>query len=440
MIDASQSGAMPLLFDVQPVFAVKEADEFPSGKEFFLRRGLPNFFHKLSQNKPVLHIAFLGGSITRAEDQYRNQTLAYIQTLSPNATIKGINAGVSGTGTELGACRVREQVIKYNPDLVFVEFAVNGGSNQAMEGIVRQIIKHNPGTEICFIYTIAGDQHKQYAKGEVPAKIQGFEKVAQHYQIPSIHLGLYPSLLEARGKLVWKSTTDVPGKIVFSKDGTHPARAGGDLYTQAIVRAFREFKNKSAVSSHQLPDALYADNWEDAGMLNPQDAVVFSKGWEAVNPLNNSSLNIFAPWFPTISKTETANASCTFKFEGTVFGFFDIGGPEVGQVLVEIDGHCVELKRKAGNVPKNNTIDSGFVCLVNRFNTHCNNRYRGQFEMFEVPYGVHEVKIILSPLQADKATILAGQNLTDMQQNPERYGRQVFYLGRILLKGKLIAK
>jgi lysophospholipase L1-like esterase len=440
LIEASQSGAMPLLFEVQPKFALQKVDSFASDKEFFVRGGLPNFFNKLSQKNPTLHIAFLGGSITKAEDQYRNQTLVFIQSLNPHAIVKGINAGVSGTGTELGACRVKEQVLKYNPDLVFVEFAVNGGSNEAMEGIVRQIITNNPQTDICFIYTIAGEQYKQYAANEVPAKIQGFEKVASHYQIPSIHLGLYPSLLVAQGQVVWKSSSPISGQIVFSKDGTHPAKEGGDLYTQAIIRAFRVFGATAAVRNHTLIEPLYADHWADAGMFAPAEAATFSKGWEIIRPSEEDRLRAFAPWFSTVSKTAVANASCTFKFKGDVFGFFDIGGPEVGQVLVEIDGKCVELTRKAGNVSASIPNESGFKCLMNRFNAYCNNRYRGQFEMIAVPDGVHEVKISLSPVQADKSAILAGQDVSDIQQNPDKYNQQVFYLGKILVRGTIIHK
>jgi GDSL-like Lipase/Acylhydrolase family len=438
LIQASQSGAKPLLFDVVPKFQVKEIDEFESDKEFYLRDGLPNFFNKIKQISPTLNIAFLGGSITKAEDQYRNQTLAFIQSLNPGARLKGINAGVSGTGTELGACRVKEQVLKYKPDLVFVEFAVNGGSNQAMEGIVRQIIKNNPQTDICFIYTIAGDQYQQYAKNEIPAKIAGFEKVANHYQIPSIHLGLYPSVLASQGKLVWKSNSAVENKIVFSKDGTHPSKAGGDLYTQAIARAFNEIKALAVVHNHELVSPLYVDNWEDAGMYSPLEVATFSKGWETINPLNFDNLKTFAPWFSTVSKTAEPNATCVFKFKGTVFGFFDIGGPEVGQVLVEIDGNCAELKRKAGNASNKLPNESGYKCLMNRFNSNCNNRYRGQFEMIEVPDGIHEVKITLSSVQTNKLAILEGQDLSDIEQFPDKYNQQIFYLGKILVKGNFL--
>ncbi|MFY7900510.1 MAG: SGNH/GDSL hydrolase family protein, partial [Chitinophagaceae bacterium] len=438
LIEASQSGAMPLLFNVQPKYFVKSNDDFVSDKEYFLRNGLPNFFQKLSQEKPTLRIAFLGGSITKAEDQYRNQTLAYLQTLNPNAIIQGINAGVSGTGTELGACRLKEQVLQYQPDLVFIEFAVNGGSNEAMEGIVRQIIRNNPSTDICFIYTIAGEQYKQYASNQIPAKIQAFEIVANYYQLPSIHMGLYPSILEAAGKLVWKSSIDETDKIVFSKDGTHPVKAGGDLYAQAIARAFNFFKTNLVAKQHQLLAPLYKDNWENANMLSPEKMATFSKGWETITADNDLKLKQFAPWFATISKAVEAGATCTFKLKGTAVGFFDIGGPEAGQIEVDIDGKCLPLIRKAGNSAKKQTGENDAPCLVNRFNANCNNRYRGQFEIFQLEEGIHEVTLKLSPIAVNKLAILQGQDLNDIQQNPQKYLQHIFYLGKILFVGEII--
>jgi lysophospholipase L1-like esterase len=438
LIEASQSGALPLLFNVMPKYLLPKIDTFNSDKEFFKRKGLPNFFKKINQQNAKLTIGFLGGSITKAEDQYRNQTLTFIQTLNPNAKITGVNAGVSGTGTELGACRVAEQILKYNPDLVFVEFAVNGGSNEAMEGIVRQILKHNPQTDICFIYTISGDQYKLYPSDKVPIKIQGFEKVATHYQIPSIHMGLYASILASQEKLIWKSTLDIANKIVFSKDGTHPTKQGGDLYAQAIVRAFNVFKKNAFATPIILPNPLYDESWEDATMYSPSAIASFSTNWESIKPIEQPNLKNYAPWFETVLKTATPDAYVTFKFTGTAFGFFDIGGPESGQILIEIDGKCDTLTRKAGNVANKIPNTTTIKCIKNRFSNYCNNRYRGQFELFVVSDGVHEVKIILSGIKADKKAILEGQELTDIEQNPAKYDQTVFYLGKILIKGKIV--
>lgn len=211
------------------------------------------------------------------------------------------------------------------------------------------------------------------------------------------------------------------------------------MYAQAIARAFTSFKNKIDNIPLEIPTLLYANNhWENSKMLTPLQVGIFSNGWQNINPIEHENLKAFAPWFNTISKTNTDNASVSFKFKGSAFGFFDIGGPEVGQVLIEVDGNCVELTRKAGNVSNVVPNETSFKCLNNRFNSFCNNRYRGQFELFEVADGVHEVKISLSNLIADKMSILKGQDIEDITNNPYKYNQRTFYLGKILIKGDVL--
>jgi lysophospholipase L1-like esterase len=76
---------------------------------------------------------------------------------------KMINAAVGATHSELAAYRLEKQVIKYAPDLLFIEFAINDGgkgyiSNDAnadksiyrtMSSIVRRVEKVNPDIAIC---------------------------------------------------------------------------------------------------------------------------------------------------------------------------------------------------------------------------------------------------------------------------------------------------
>ncbi len=112
-------------------FDVKTAEELRA------RDGLPNFFAKLERGGDV-RIAYLGGSITQAEG-WRVKTLAHFRSGNTKANSVEINAAISGTGSTYGACRLQDHVLQHKPDLVFVEFRVNGGDLKSMEGIVRQI-------------------------------------------------------------------------------------------------------------------------------------------------------------------------------------------------------------------------------------------------------------------------------------------------------------
>ncbi|OGV84440.1 MAG: hypothetical protein A3K19_32615 [Lentisphaerae bacterium RIFOXYB12_FULL_65_16] len=94
-------------------------------EEFRPRDGLPNFFAKLQAGGPV-RVAYLGGSITAAHG-WRPKTLAWFKAQYPAAAISEINAAISGTGSDYGACRLRGDVLAQSPDLVFLECRVNGG-------------------------------------------------------------------------------------------------------------------------------------------------------------------------------------------------------------------------------------------------------------------------------------------------------------------------
>lgn len=437
---ASQGGASPLFFDpaAAGIPVIKPLD-FDNSRECTVRDGLSNFFRKAKAGKQII-IGYIGGSITQAIYGYRTRSARYIQSLYPAAPMKAINAGISGTGTDLGACRMQEQLLQYHPDLIFIEFAVNGAYREGMEGIIRQIWKYDPSIDICLLYTIHHEQHAIYTSGKVPDNIRGLEEIANYYGIPSIHLGVQPALLVQEEKLVWRSDKkSIPGKIVFSNDGAHPLPEGGDLYAGAIARSMLTLQKTNGSRRHTLPAPLLNDNWEDAHMLSPTELATFSKGWSRINPNDSISLKQFAPWFPYIMKAERPGESFTFKFKGTMFGFFDIGGPEVGQLSIQLDGQPVKLTPVQPGTRIANVTNAAGMELVNRFNSNCNNRYRGQFECISVPQGEHVVTITLSPQKSDKAAILGPQQLADITANPAKYDRTVLYIGKILVRGEVLS-
>jgi lysophospholipase L1-like esterase len=438
MIDASQAGAMPLFFSIEHNhrFAINPA-KFNHPSEFYKRGGLPNFFWKLKKKK-ALTIGYLGGSISRADEMYRLQSAAYIKSLKPEVSMKGVNAGVSGTGTDLGACRLYDQLLRYKPDLIFVEFSVNGAFPDGMEGIIRQIRKFDPSIDICMLHSVYDGQYQFYARNEVPANIARLEKIADHYQIPSVHMGLYPALLEKESKLVWKGKQgENSGKITFSYDGVHPSKEGGDLYAGAIARAFNQMKSKAEKKVHTLPDPLIADNWEDARMYAPREIASFSNGWTSVDPASHPNFKQFQGWFPYVMKADKPGESLSFKFKGNMLGIFDIGGPEVGQLNVQVDGKNIKVEKTAYPEQLKTSFTDLATADINRFNVNCNNRYRGQYLMLNLPEGMHEVVMTVSATKADKKSILGKNQLADITANPAKYDQTVIYLGKILVRGEI---
>src|SRR3569623_990170 len=104
-------------------------------------------------NKKQLTIGYYGGSLmagagasNAAKTSWRARTTAWCKEHFPEAAITEVNAASGGTGADLGAFRCANDLLTKDPDLVFIEFAVNDGGTPAlrvkrsMEGDVRQIL------------------------------------------------------------------------------------------------------------------------------------------------------------------------------------------------------------------------------------------------------------------------------------------------------------
>lgn len=435
LIAASQDGASPLVYTVGGrVVADISMGCFQDGRECNVRDGLPGFFDKVSRGEAVT-VAFVGGSITQGDYCYRLQISRFMEKKWPGVSFTWLNAGVSGTGTDLGAFRIGEQVLRYDPDLVFLEFAVNGAYPEGLEGMVRKIRKNNPSADICLIYAMNSKQKEVYQDGGVPQEQERLEKVAEHYSLPSIHLGMEAAMLEKSGKLVWKGDAD-GGKLLFSNDGLHPIAAGGNLYAAAIARGLEKMSGLGTAKPHVLPsEPLFGTRWDDADMYLPSEIAMFDGNWKEIQTGSRMEFKKFSGWFDTVLVSDRKESVMHFAFEGDMFGLFDIGGPESGQLEVIVDGQLVKLKPCSKNGfgwLRANDIEGDYT--LNRFSRWCNNRYRGQYFVVEVPYGRHQVTLRISSVDANKKSIL--DNADDIVEHPEKYDRTAIYVGRILLRGR----
>ena len=225
--------------------------------ELRARAGLANFFAKARAGGPVT-VAYFGGSITAANG-WRPQTTTWLQQRYPKAQFTEINAAIGGTGSDLGVFRLGQDVLAHRPDLVFVEFAVNDGGAtpeqiyRCMEGIVRQIRRADPTTDICFVYTM----HERHADRVWPP---GDCRVRRRrWNSSPITTGFRPSTLPRKRlggstpgngssrRPSRKSPADpvkgIPARPAFAPDSCHPfAETGHRLYTEAIAVPSRRWR------------------------------------------------------------------------------------------------------------------------------------------------------------------------------------------------------
>ncbi|WP_338875918.1 GDSL-type esterase/lipase family protein [Spirosoma sp. SC4-14] len=402
--------------------ALAQSDTLAKAKECRVRGGLPYFFKKVKKGMPA-KIAYLGGSITEAQGGWREQSLHWFQQQYPKSKIEQIAAAIGGTGSDLGVFRLKQQVLDHKPDLVFVEFAVNdNGKNEeqiavAMEGIVRQIWRANPQTDICFVYTLTATMAPILAKGYFPLSATVMEKIADHYEIPSVHLGLEVVELAEKGELVFSGKPgEHPGKLVFSADNVHPyPQTGHKLYTEALIRAVGVLEKATNGRKAQLKEPLYPNNWEKAQMVSAE-RVTHSAGWQTITPTTDSVARILANRFSSLLKATTPGERFLVRFRGTHLGLYDVMGPGCGQYRVVIDGQ----------EPR----------LYPRFDSYCT-YYRSNFFILPaLPDGEHTIEFYVDSETLDKAAILQKRNQTI--KNPDQYAPKNCYAGQLLVIGEVL--
>ena len=118
---------------------------------------------KAAQNGEKLNISYLGGSITEGmtvapanpELCWANLTFEHIRDkFGTGENVSYNNAGIAGTPSKLGIVRLDRDVLSTDPDICFVEFAVNDGGESdyqmAYESIIRTLIEHDVAVVLVF--------------------------------------------------------------------------------------------------------------------------------------------------------------------------------------------------------------------------------------------------------------------------------------------------
>jgi AcrR family transcriptional regulator len=247
------------------------------------------------------------------------------------------------------------------------------------------------------------------------------EKIAEHYSIPSIFMGTEVVRLAAAGQMVMKAESKAAqeqakqqGKMVFSSDGVHPfAETGHRLYTEAIIRSFGKMKGVGSAQAHAMPNPFTADNNEAAKMI-PLSRAKLSAGWRKLGS-DHSLARSFRQYMPEMYMADQAGESVSFQFRGTYAAFFDLLGPDCGQLQVKVDGKA---------------------STALRFDSYCTYHRLGSLVVArDLPEGVHRVEVTVDAAAVDKAGILAKRN--EKMNDPKRFEGQVWYAGWIMLVGEL---
>jgi lysophospholipase L1-like esterase len=312
-----------------------------AGAEYIQERGgAPLAFRKFFDSQKTnayTKITFFGGAITEGAGAskpdlcYRSLLMKHLRQEFPGATVAENNSAVAGTGSWLGVFRTVTDALYGGAALVIVEFAVDdSGAPEpqvlaAMEGIVRQIIARDSSTDIVFLYTLSKDHVDAYRQGKLPDVVAWHEKIAEHYGIPSVNVGQYAAEKILRNELTFEE---------FFKDGILPTDKGYALYFEAlkpfVARCKAAAQEAGTPPRHKMPKALGPAPMDKAQCV-PYDWAKLDAGWKVGqrSPVAR---------FMHVLECEQPGAALTLRFKGAQVGYFDVAGPDTGDLEYSIDG------------------------------------------------------------------------------------------------------
>jgi len=389
------------------------------------RSGIGNVIRKIKAKEEVT-VAYLGGSITAANG-WRPKTTAWLKAKYPEAQFKEIHAAIGGTGSDLGVFRVGRDVLQHEPDLLFVEFAVNdGGAEPAaiwrqMEGIVRQSWRKDPATDIVFTYTIASNMTNDLMNGLCPRSSSAMEMLADYYAIPSVNFAVPVVELLKQDKLVFTADAQpADGRIWFSGDSCHPRDEGHEIYLKLLQEGWAQMERAQPVNHQSLLNGCFVeDHWEAAKMI-PLDQSMLSGNWCKL-AADDARQRSFGERMGQIWMADQPGSALKFKFKGQIAKLYDLLGPDGGQVTITVDG-------KSSGKP------------VPRFDSYCTYH---RIASLGVVSGssmdeVHEVAVEIHPEQPDRQPVAFRLKDPDKELAAEKFQGTRVWVSQLMLLGDLV--
>ncbi len=235
-------------------------------------------------------VAFLGGSITQGcnstsfENCYASRTYEWFKNKFSNINVKYINAGVGATGSIIGVHRVERQVLYHNPDIIFIDFAVNDKDTIydkiAYESLIRRTLSvQNPPAIIEVFMSNFDGSNVQEQQMEIGKK----------YNVPMVSFRntIYSEMI--KNNLKWSEV---------ATDEVHPNDYGHFIISQLLINFMENiYKDleEVKVNNIELGQPLFGDKYisgiimnddnldekkVDGFTLDNEGFQVFNKGWK----------------------------------------------------------------------------------------------------------------------------------------------------------------
>ena len=192
--------------------------------------------NKLISGTPVTIVA-LGDSLTQGwmvSQGYIDFLVAMLRIKFPESKFKLVNSGIPGDTADSGLYRLMGDVLYYNPDCVFVQYAINdafsGFTEQQfkknIKGIIEKINENTNADVILITSDYIGDNDDNRS---IERYYQQLTALGEDYHIPVALVHEY-----------WKKkiTDGIPLESLVQYDGVHPTEEGYRLMAEAVMKLF----------------------------------------------------------------------------------------------------------------------------------------------------------------------------------------------------------
>jgi len=250
-------------------------------------------------------IAVIGGSITAGslasstEKRWANlMTSWWIETF-PESNITLVNAGIGGTGSDIGVFRLQRDVLSYDPDFIVAEFSVNDSEGEfaekMMEGLIQQTLMNDslPGVMLLLLKQQSG------VSAQVSHKLVG-----NHYDVPMVS---FADSIDDRVADDGHTLDDI------FVDGLHPNDLGMQYIADFLIEELELIYNSLPAEGNLpsipevLPDPLITDTYAHTYLYTTSTLIpVSSNGWNTGT----------TKW-----SSETEGSEISFQVDGNAVAF-----------------------------------------------------------------------------------------------------------------------
>lgn len=250
----------------------------------------PNLKKKITFDDDIV-IGYLGGSLTEGGATWQNGVNEFFEEKYPEATVTAYNAGIGGTGSDMGAYRYERDILSHEPDIVFIDFAVNdtgkteAASKEYMENIVRKSLEADHAPYLVFLYTPQAVDKDSTLYTSWKNGVIWKEEIARYYGIKSINIYDYmyadfEAQKEANSALTF---SDYLGNSGYYKtdSGEYNVHGGYEKYKEAILKelneSFASCFTKPESRSGYCVSSVINDNYEYIDVSS--ERLSFSGNW-----------------------------------------------------------------------------------------------------------------------------------------------------------------